>query len=196
MKIIGITGKTGSGKSTAALYLNLRLQDSTMLDVDNFAKDIYKENKDVIEQLKICFGEDMINSCNNVNFKKLGRLVFSDCDEMKKLDSIMFPIIKEKLKQYIAKMNCGSKYLIIDAAILFNSGIYKYCNKIILVKSDLSKRRSRLIGKNRNLTEIDLENRLRKQKIKVIKNKVDFIIENNSTIDDLKKKLERIIKII
>jgi len=193
MKIIGITGKTGSGKSTAAFFLKSALPDSMILDVDSIAKNIYKENLEIVEKLKICFGEEIADCDNNIDFGKLGGIVFSDCSEMKKLDKIMFPLIEKKISEYIFINSPVLRYLIIDAAILFNSNIYKYCNKIILIKSDLKKRRNRLVNKNRNLSETELENRLRNQRVRIIKDKVDFVIENNSGKKDFETKLENII---
>lgn len=194
MKIIGITGKTGSGKSTAASYLNSRLQDSMILDADRIAKDVYRENKNVVGKLRFCFGEDIADCDDKVDYKKLGSIVFADCSKMEKLDEIMLPLIEEKVKEYILKNNSKSGYMIIDAAILFKSKIYKYCNKIILVKSDLKNRRKRLKNKNNSLSESDLEDRLKNQKIIIIGKKIDFIIENNSKKEDLYEKLEKVIK--
>ncbi len=194
MEIIGITGKTGSGKSTVSAYLNLKLQNSLILDADSIAKDIYVENKEVINKLRFCFGKDIADCNGIVDFKALGSRVFSDCSEMKKLDEIMIPLIEKKIKEHISNNIDKADYLIIDAAILFKSNIYKYCNKIVLVKSDLGNRRKRLIDKNINLSETDLKYRLRNQKIRIIKDRVDFIIENNSTKKDLYEKLERILK--
>ncbi len=193
MKIIGITGKTGSGKSTAAAYLNSKLKDSIILDLDGIAKDVYRENKNVVEKLRFCFGKDIADRDDKVNYKKLGSIVFADCGEMEKLDEIMFPLIEEKVKEYILKNNSKSGYIIIDAAILFKSNIYKYCNKIILVKSDLKNRRKRLKSKNGSLSESDLENRLKNQKIRIIGKKINFIIENDSKKEDLYEKLEELI---
>ncbi len=194
MKIIGITGKTGSGKTTAARYLNTKLKNSLMLDVDCFAKEIYKKNKDVVGKLKACFGEDIADCEDNVDFNKLGSLVFTDSCEMEKLDNIMFLEIIKGVEEYIEVNSPKTDYLIIDAAILFKSNLYRQCNIIINIRSDFTKRKDRLFKKSSHLPETELMKRLKNQKIEIIEDKINFTIDNNSGQKDLFLKLDKIIK--
>jgi len=196
MKILGIAGKTGSGKSTVARYLSSKLQYSEIIDVDIVAKEIYKKNENILKNLKICFGEEVVGCRNSVDFKILGNIVFADCGQMQKLNSMMFPLIECELKRLISQKKEKANYLIIDAAILFDIDIYKFCSKIILVESSLKNRRNRLIEKYKNMAAMDIENRLKNQKIKIIRKKVDFFIKNDSNFDDLKKQLDDILKFI
>jgi len=193
IKVIGIVGKMGCGKSIASDYLANKLQFSSKLDVDLLAKEIYKKNIFIKDKIAHFFGNEVINSDGSINFIKLGRKVFSNKKEMKTLNKIMFPLIFEEVKDYINK-NLNKNYIIIDAAILFDANLDYFCDKIILIRSNLSKRKDFLKCKNLNLCDEDINQRIKNQKIKINKDKIDFIVENNSSIDSLYKKLDTIIK--
>lgn len=192
-KIIGITGKMGSGKTTASCYINSKLENSVVLNVDDIAKKIYLSNKELLTKLKQCFGNEVFLCDNEINYRKLGKLVFNDCKQMKKLNELMFPLIYEEVKDYILKNKGKKKFIIIDAAVLFDAGLYNFCDKIILVKSNFKRRKKFLENKNINISEKEIDERLRGQKIKIINDKVDYIINNNSDITKFYNNLNKII---
>ncbi len=140
-----------SGKSTVCSYLKEFIRETAVLDVDTLAKEIYCENPGLVERLKACFGECILGPDGSVDYKSLGRIVFSSKDDLEKLNSIMADEILKKIKEFIKK-NTEIKCVIIDAAILFNNGIYKLCDLIIWVTADKRKRLKLLKGKT-GLTE-------------------------------------------
>lgn len=192
-KIIGITGKMGSGKTTASHYISSKLENSIILNVDNIAKKIYSSDKELLMKLKQCFGNGIFICDDRIDYRKLGKLVFNDYKEMKKLNKLMFPLIYEEVKDYILKNRGKKKFIIIDAAILFDAGLYNFCDKIILVKSHLKRRKKFLENKNINISEREIDERLRGQKIKIIRDKVDYIINNNTDITKFYDNLNKII---
>lgn len=192
IKVIGIVGKTGCGKSLASDYLAEKLKSSIKLDVDLLAKEIYKKNNYITKQITNCFGEDVLKSDGSINFLCLGKKVFSDKNEMKKLNNLMFPLIYDEVSDFI-KENFHKKYIIIDAAVLFDANLDHFCNKIILIKSRAKKRQEFLKCRNLNLCDEDINQRVKNQRIKIKKDKIDFTIENNSSIESLYRKLDIII---
>ena len=100
----------------------------------------------------------------------------------------MFPEIEEKVLQFIKKQS-RKNYLILDAAILFNSNLYKLCNYIMLLKLSAENRRKFLLKK----TGFDLDEinrRISGQYIKIKRKLVDCTIQNNGTTMDLFKKVK------
>ncbi|MCE5328794.1 dephospho-CoA kinase [bacterium] len=192
IKVIGIVGKTGCGKSSVANYMAEKLISAVKLDVDLMAKQIYDKRTDVVREITHYFGAEVLNSDGSINFKCLGRKVFSDCMEMGKLNDIMFPLIFNEVSVFI-KDNSDKEYILIDAAILFDAGLDYFCDRVIWIKADKRKRENFLKCKNSGICDEDVRQRVQNQKIKIKKAKVDFIIENNLTLKDLFKKIDSII---
>jgi dephospho-CoA kinase len=185
--IIGIAGKMASGKSTVCSYLKEFIPETAVLDVDSMAKEIYCENPVLVERLKACFGKGIINPEGLVDYKSLGRIVFSSKDDLEKLNNIMADEILIKIQEFLKK-NMEIKCVVIDAAILFNIGIHKLCDLIIWVTADKRKRLKLLKNKTR-MPESEAILRIEGQHIKYIKESVDFTIRNDGSKISLRKKI-------
>jgi len=105
----------------------------------------------------------------------------------------MFPLITESAAEFI-KNNSDKKYIIMDAAILFDAGLDSFCDKIIYLTANIEKREKFLKCKNLDLCIEDIRQRIFNQKINVNMNKVDFIIENDSSLETLYKNIDFVIK--
>ncbi|MCL5072962.1 MAG: dephospho-CoA kinase [Actinobacteria bacterium] len=190
--ILGITGKIASGKSTVGRYIKNQIGDTLLIDVDKVAKEIYCKNKNVRLELVQCFGEDVCSFDGAVNYKLLAEKVFSSEKELAKLNNLMFGLIEREI-QTIIKANRYKKCIIIDAAILFSSNLYKLCDYIIWVKADVERRDDFLKLKNKHFSDEDIKLRVEGQHIKIIEKVVNFEIYNNGTLEDLYNQVNTII---
>ncbi|MBZ4662331.1 MAG: dephospho-CoA kinase [Caloramator sp.] len=178
MKIIGLTGGIASGKSTVSNYLILRGLD--VIDADLISREIYQIGEKAYRIVVDEFGKDILNEDLTINRKKLAQIVFSNNDQLKKLNEITHPIIYEKIKKRVdevCKMN--KRVCIIDAALLFESNWYKICDIKWLVYVDKITQIKRLIERDK-ISEEDAVKRINAQmpieeKIKL----ADFIINNS-----------------
>lgn len=190
--IIGITGKTGCGKSCAAGYLKENLSKSIVLDVDLLAKEIYRNNYEAVKKAAAFFGKEILKTDGSIDFPKLGRIVFEDNSQMKKLNDLMFPLIAEKVADFI-KNHSDKNYIIIDAAILFDAGLDRFCDKIVYVTAHNVKREKFLKCRDSDICIKDIRQRILNQKINVNMNKIDFIIENDSSVEALYENMDSVI---
>ncbi|MCJ7471318.1 MAG: dephospho-CoA kinase [Actinobacteria bacterium] len=156
-----------------------------VLDVDAVAKDIYKKNTGIKDDLKKTFGPDIIDDNRNILYRKLANIVFSDQIELSKLNRLMFPLIRREIKSMI-KSDKDNNYIIIDAAVLFDAKLDLLCDFIVLVDTDEELRKTFL--KNKNLNDNEIELRIEGQHIKINKSRVDFRIINDSRTENLRKK--------
>lgn len=190
--VLGITGKTASGKSTIGKYIKKQIGDTLFIDVDKVAKDIYCKNQNVRRELVECFGENVCSLDGTVNYKLLAEKVFSSKKELARLNNLMFGLIEQEI-QKIIKANIDKRCIIIDAAILFGSNLYKLCDCIIWVKAGIERRNNFLKLKNKHFSDEDIKLRLEGQHIKIIKKLVNFEIYNNGSLEDLYNQVNTII---
>lgn len=190
--VLGITGKTASGKSTIGKYIKKQIGNTLFIDVDKVAKDIYCKNQNVRLELVECFGENVCSFDGAVNYKLLAEKVFSSKKELTRLNNLMFPLIEQEI-QKIIKANRDKRCIIIDAAILFGSNLYKLCDCVIWVKAGIERRNDFLKLKNKHFSDEDIKLRLEGQHIKIIKKLVNFEICNNGSLEDLNNQVNTII---
>ncbi|RRD26132.1 dephospho-CoA kinase [Fusobacterium canifelinum] len=189
--IIGLTGGIASGKSTVSKYLAEK--GFKVYDADKIAKDI-SEKKLVQKEIILTFGKKILDKNKNIDRKKLKEIVFENKNELKKLNDIIHPRVIEFYKELKEKNT--DEVIIFDVPLLFESGIDKFCDKILVVISDYEIQLNRII--ERDKIDRDLASKIIKSQIsneERIK-KADIIIENNSNIEELFKKVERFCEMI
>ena len=121
MKIYGLTGKTGAGKSTVAE--KLQTLGFYIIDGDKIARSITEKGKPAISLLANEFGCDIIESDGSLNRKLLASRAFKDKESTAKLNGITHPIIKAEFEKEIRKAETeGFSYAAIDAAALLACG--------------------------------------------------------------------------
>ena len=142
--IIGLTGPTGSGKSSAARAV--RKMGVQVVDCDITARRATTRGSRGLELLRGEFGDGIIDSDGSLNRKKLAGIAFSDSENTERLNKTLLPIIAELIKREIV-----SDKVLLDAPTLFESGIDSICDDTVAVLSDTSIRRKRIIARD-NLT--------------------------------------------
>lgn len=140
--IIGITGGSGAGKSTASAFF--RKNGYYIADTDKIGHSVILPGKNAYIELINVFGNEILNNDKTVNRKKLGSIVFSDSDKLKELNRITHFYITEDLKKIIKE----NKNVAIDGALLIESGISKMCDKVIFVSCPLEERIQRIIKRD------------------------------------------------
>jgi len=147
MKIIGITGSIGCGKTTVAKIISNMGYD--VFDADNEVRSIYK-NSDFLFLLKRTFPKVF---CGDILDKRMLRnLVFSNEKELLKLENIIAPFLSGVFLKKISEVSKLKGFLFIDAALLFEKGWSKYCDKIICVDVDLEIQKNRVMKRD-NISE-------------------------------------------
>jgi len=184
--VIGISGYTGSGKSTVAEYLCQKYPSLTLIDADKTARKLMLENCDLIKDVGKGFG---VVENGAINFSKLGAIVFESVENLKKLNSITFPYIIPAIENQLK----SSQFAILDAALLPLFLSREMCEFSIWVDSNIEKRAQRL--QNRTGLEVSvIQNRIQKQ-MELIPTPVEGdlwkIVENNSTVEDLFEKIDK-----
>ena len=143
MKLIGITGKTGTGKSTIATTLAQKL-DGQYVDIDKIG---HHATSDPIIAKKLCdvFGNGLLDNTGNIDRKKLGNIVFSNTDKMQILTDITWEYMEQELyKVLLQKQQC----FVFDWALLPKVKFWDMCDFKILVTSDDTIRKERILERD------------------------------------------------
>ena len=191
MLVLGLTGNIGCGKSTVSSRFKEFGID--VIDADLLTGEIYKHS-DVIEELREVF-PDAIRIVGNqmiVDRKILGKLVFNDSKKLKQLNSITHKKINELIDNRI-ETSC-SDIVVVDAALLFESGMQWKFDKVITVYCDERVQLERVIQRD-NLSCEDAKKRIDSQLSQNVKvSKSDFSIDNSGGIEELNKSIENLME--
>lgn len=151
MKIIGLTGPTGSGKSTVAKYFSdLGVQ---IIDCDLVAREVTEIGSPLLPLLAETFGDEILADDGSLIRKKLAKNAFSSKEKTEKLNSIMLPFIANRIKEILDVFATdGVECVMLDAPTLFESGLDSICDSVLAVLCDRETRKKRIIERD-NLTE-------------------------------------------
>lgn len=189
MKIVGLTGGIGSGKSTFAKWFlekNIPVYDS-----DKEAKDLINQNEEIKSKLKQSFGEKTYEN-GEYNRKYVAELVFKNPEKLKKLNKIVHPAVFEHFQNWLKNQTVD--FVVKEAAILFESGSFKDCDSIISIISSVPIRVER-IKKRDNSSEKQIKERMENQWTDEQRiQHSDFVVENNSDLEHLKSEFEKVWK--
>lgn len=182
MKIIGLTGLTGAGKSTVAR--KLIPYGCYHIDADLIARNIINSDENVKNKLKERFGDDIINADGAVNRPVLATRAFADSQSTEALNAITHPAVTARIKELIAEQSDkGYKAVLLDAIALFESGEDALCDFTVAVTAPEDVRLERIIIRD-GITEERALERIRAQKDdSFFASRADFIIWNYEPYD-------------
>ena len=169
--IIGVYGLICSGKSSFSKMLAKEL-DAFYIDADKLGHEALENKKDIIVKE---FSDSILDSNNNIDRKKLGSIVFSNKNKLKKLQDITYSYIEKKTEDLI---NSTNKDVVIEAALIMRSNIYKLCSSLVFVNAKTSCILKRM-QKTRNISEHHARKILKMQRdVKNKKLDADIIVNN------------------
>lgn len=190
MRVLGLTGNIGTGKSTASSIikdLNIKV-----IDCDVVSREV-ADDKSILEKLESTFGHEIINN-DTLNRKKLGEIVFSDKNSLKKLNEIMHPAMRCKIKEYINIYSKTEKLCVLDGAILIEAGFNDLVEDIILISSTENLQLKRVNKRDGHSYEY-IKGIINSQMPLNEKEKYcRYVIHNNYTIEYLENEIKGIIK--
>lgn len=182
MKIIGLTGLTGAGKSTVAQ--KLMAYGCYHIDADKVAREVINNNENVKNKLKKRFGNDVINADGTTNRPLLASRAFADEESTNALNEITHPAVIEEIKSIIKDMEeVGYRGIIIDAIALFESGLDSLCDFNVTVIAPKEIRLERIMKRD-NITEEKALERINAQKDEsFFTSRADFVLWNYPPYD-------------
>ena len=194
MRVIGLTGGTGSGKSTVSAYLKKR--GCCIIDADEIARQLTSPGGEALDPIREKFGDSVFYDDGTLDRKKLGNIVFKDEEKLKILEEITTKIVIRKITDKIHQMK-ESGYegiVILDAPLLFEFGMEGLADENWLVICDRERRIKRLENRD-GLSRREITDRMANQLSDEKKmDMADQSIDNSGSIDDLYCKIDQLIE--
>jgi len=193
LTVVGLTGGIASGKSTVSSLL--KDKGAAIIDADEIAKETMSKGKPVWVSVINHFGEQILNDDkSDIDRKKLADIVFSDRVQLEALNSLTHPeILKEIKKQLENYKKAGRKVIVIDAALLLESGLDTLVDEVWLVVVDEKTQLERLVMREKDMDFAQALNRIKSQM--PLKEKLKYanrVIDNNSSIEETREQIDEI----
>lgn len=188
MTVVGITGTSGSGKSTIAQIIQQNSSAQT-IDADKIAKEMTEQDTKYLREIVKTFGQNILEE-NKLNRKKLADIIFSDKLQKEKIDKLTQKYVVSEIKKKVKESK--SKLVLLDVPLLFETKLNEICDITIGVIANKKQKIAR-ICKRDNIDEKQAIARLQSQKEdEFFLNNCDYIVENQDE-EELKKQIKKIL---
>ncbi|KAK7069315.1 hypothetical protein SK128_010248 [Halocaridina rubra] len=196
MFIVGLTGGIATGKSTVSAMI--KDFGIPIVDADLIAKQIVETGKNCWKKIREEFGDEVVLDSGELDREKLGSIVFSNAEKRRAINKITHPEIYAEIRRQVFRhfLN-GEQFVVLDLPLLYESNkVTSYLYKTIVVSCDDELQLERLMSRNK-YTEKEAIARIEAQM--PLENKcsmADIVVENSGTLENTRKQVEGIIKLL
>lgn len=196
MKVYGITGGAGTGKSEVIKMLQENFGGCVIMS-DEVARELMQKGNISYQLIVEYFGRDILRDDGEIDRKKLADHVFNNKEALEKLNSMTHPYVKEEIRKLIAEAEASGecRFVALESAILLECGYEDICDEFWYVYTKPEIRRQRM-KETRNYSDEKVDSVMRNQQPdEVFFEQCSFVIKNNTTLSDvyaqLKEKLDQ-----
>jgi dephospho-CoA kinase len=188
MKVIGLAGGIGSGKSEVSRILGE--MGAEVLNADRYGHEVYLPGTDGLREVVEAFGEDVLQPNGEVDRRALGGKVFGNPEAMARLNAIAWPRIRQKIEEGIEEQRQrGAGVVVLDAAVLIEAGWTDAADEVWVVTAPEEDVIRRIQARN-NLTEEQIRARMASQMPSEERvEHADVVVVNDGEIQELQRKI-------
>lgn len=175
MKVIGVTGGFGTGKTFVASIF--RTYGASVLDADRIAHDVIRKGTPAYKKIVDSFGASVLGKSGNIARAKLAAKVFGNKRNLKRVNSIVHPYVIKFIKERMRRSG-RTAIIVIDAPLLVEANLTKLVDALVVVKAPVKRQIERCAGKFR-ISKEDVLRRINSQmSLKKKMDLADFVIDN------------------
>ena len=189
MIVIGLTGGIASGKSTVAKMLSEL--GAVVIDADKVGHEVFRPHTEAWRKVVTAFGKDILGQNEAIDRSKLAQLVFNDPKALKRLNSIMHPLMHEIVREKIEGLRReGTEVVVLEATLLIEAKWTDLVDQVWVTTTPEDAVVNRLVSQ-KGFAEEQAEARIKSQTpISQRAKRADVVIRNDSDIATLRKKVE------
>lgn len=189
MRVIGITGGVGSGKSEVLRYLQEEYK-AVVVQLDEVAKLLQRSGQDCFRQIVAVFGTEVIGQDGELDRQRLAAIVFSDAEKLRRLNEIVHPSVKRWVQEDLLKRTReGVSLYVIEAALLPTAGYEEICGEMWYIYATEAVRRKRLMA-SRGYTEEKITQMILSQpEEQKFRDVCTAVIDNSGTFENTKRQI-------
>lgn len=192
MLVVGLTGRSGSGKSSVAAHLSTL--GYPVSDGDAISRQVCLPGTPCLRQLVQAFGGDILLPDGALNRRELGRIAFADEEKTRRLVSITHPhIIEEFLRQAATARSTGAKLFFADGAVIVGGPFEPYCDRIVVVVTEERLAVSRIILRDGISKQAAYARLAAQMPAEQLLQAADYTIENNGSLQRLHTNTEEVV---
>lgn len=190
MRVLGLTGGIGSGKSlVASMFAALGAE---VIDADQLARDVVEPGQPALTEIVEAFGSEMLQPNGRLDRARLAGVVFADPAARMTLDAITHPRIRERMRQEVEARAQQPGLLILDIPLLYESGRENTVEKVVVVWVDRPTQLQRLMGRD-GLSHEQATQRLAAQlPLDEKRSRADEVIDNSGTPAQTRQQVEAV----
>ncbi|MBS6735788.1 MAG: dephospho-CoA kinase [Clostridiales bacterium] len=191
MKIIGITGGVGAGKSEVLNFIAGRY-DATVVEADQVGYLVMQPGKEAFEPVAELFGPSVVKEDQTLDREKIAQIVFEDRQLLEKLNAIIHPAVKRYIRRAIQmEQEAGTEIFVVEAALLIEDKYDEICDELWYIYADENVRMHRLM-KNRGYSVEKIRGILANQlSEEEFESHCDFEIDNSGDFQDTVRQIEQ-----
>lgn len=194
MKIIGITGGIGTGKSTVLTLLKEKY-NAYIIETDKLAHDLMLPYEAAYLKIVSTFGEKILKEDKTIDRMLLGEIVFQDKEALEKLNNIVHPAVKEYILADIKQKKYENQvsYYVIEAALLIEDGYKEICDELWYIYAETEERIRRLLlgrGGNREKWETVMKNQSDEE---YYRKYCDYVIDNGKSMEYTENRINELL---
>ena len=195
MKVIGITGPSGAGKTTLTSILKENY-NTYSIDADEVARKLSSDNKtEYFKEMVKLFGKEVVNTDKSLDRKKIASIIYNNQEKRRKLNKLTFYYVVNNINKQIEKETTNDyQFIAIDVPLLYEAKMEKICDIVIAVVAEDEEKILRICKRD------NISKEIAKKRLEIQNNneffvkKADFVIHNDGSIENLEKSLKEIIE--
>lgn len=194
MRVVGLTGGIGSGKSTVAAFF--KQQGAEVVDADQIAREVVEPGRPALEAIIKAFGRDVLQSNGRLDRARLAAIVFKDVAARERLEAITHPPIRQRLLEEVEARRARSGLLVLDIPLLYERPRIEAVDAVVVVWVDAATQLERLLARG-GLDEEAARARIAAQMpLDEKKARADHVIDNSGSREATRRQVDALVNLL